>query len=95
MVAILGGLAGLAAIIVFISALRHSYAVEARSDPAKAHRRFGYTNIWAVALNIGVARDDDTQAHRRAVLKRMAFVAGMFAILALLSFAIAVDRLEN
>ena len=95
MVAILGGLAGLAAIVVFISALPHSYAVEARSDPSKARRRLGYTNIWAVMLNIGIARDQETQAHRREVLKRMAFVAGMFAILALLAFAIAVDRLEN
>ena len=95
MVIILGGLAGLAAIIAFISALPHSYAVEARSNPAKARRGFGYTNIWAVMLNIGVARDDETQAHRRAVLKRMAIVAGMLAILALLAFAIAVDRLEN
>lgn len=95
MVIILGGLAGLAAIIVFISALPHSYAVEARSDPAKARRRFGYTNIWAVALNIGVARDEETQAHRRAVLKKLAIVAGLLAFLALIAFAVAVDRLED
>lgn len=95
MVAILGGLAGLVAIIVFISALPHSYAVEARSNPARDKRRIGYTNIWAVALNIGVARDEETQGHRRAVLKRLAIVASLLAVLALLSFAITVDRLER
>lgn len=95
MLVVLGGLAGLVAIIVFISAIPHSYAVEARSNPAKDKRRFGYTNIWAVALNIGVARDEETQEHRRAVLKRLAIVASLLAVLALLSFAISVDRIER
>ncbi|PHP68034.1 hypothetical protein CSC94_05045 [Zhengella mangrovi] len=80
---VISGIVGLAAIIVFMSAIRHSYAVEARSDPRKAGRRFGYTNIWAVALNIGVAGDEETQSLRRAVLVRLGAVAALFAVLIL------------
>ena len=50
-----------------------SYRIEARSNPQRyGKRRFGYTNIWAVALNIGVAEDAETQAMRRKVLVRLA-----------------------
>ena len=85
MLPILGGLTGLAGLVVFITAIPISYAIEARSDPGKAGRKFGYTNIWAVALNIGVARDGETQALRRKLLKRLAVVAVLFVVLALVA----------
>jgi hypothetical protein len=89
MTGVLGGLFGLAAVVALISAIPLSYRIEARSNPQRyGKRRFGYTNIWAVALNIGVASDAETQAMRRKLLVRLGIVALMFAGLA----AIAVSR---
>lgn len=75
----LGGIFGVAAIAVFISGILMSYRIEARSNPARfGRRRLGYTNIFAVALNIGVAGDEETQALRRKLLKRLGLVALLF-----------------
>ncbi len=84
----------MAIIAVLISAIRHSYAVEARSSPGKADRRFGYTNLFAVALNVGVARDAETQALRAKVLMRLAAIGALFAALALLASGLAADRMN-
>lgn len=82
---ILGGLFGIAAIVILITAIPHSYAVEARSNPERfGKKRFGYTNIWAVALNIGIAKDAETQALRRKVTARLAIIAALFAAMALI-----------
>ncbi len=94
MVSVLGGIPGVAIIALLLSAIRHSYAVEARSDPEKASRSFGYTNLVAVALNAGVARDAETQALRAKVLMRLAVIGALFAALALLAFGLAADRMD-
>jgi hypothetical protein len=80
MIAILGGMLGLIALLALVSAIPISYRIEARSNPSRfGRRRFGYTNIWAVALNLGVARDAETQLMRRKILVRLALVALMLA----------------
>jgi hypothetical protein len=79
---LVSGVLGIIIITVMISALRLSYAVEARSDPRKAKRLFGYTNVMAVALNIGVAKDTETQALRSKILKHLAVIAILFAVMA-------------
>ena len=94
MIAILGGIIGFAAIAVFIAAIRLSYAIEARSDPKKAMARFGYTNIFGVALNWRVARYAETQAMRWRLLKHLAVMAVLFVLLALLAAGIAADRMN-
>ena len=78
----LASLTGPAIIVVFILAIRLSYAIEARSDPMKAKRSFGYTNIWGVALNMGVARDAETQALRKRLLLHLAGIALLFIAMA-------------
>lgn len=86
MIGVLGGLFGLGAILALISAIPISYRIEARSHPGRLRKwRFGYTDIWSVALNVGVARDPVTQALRRKMLLRLAIVAVMFAGLAVVA----------
>ena len=87
MTALLEGLLGIAAIAVLISAIPISYRIEARSNPARfGGRRLGYTNIFGVAFNLGVARDDETQALRRKLLIRLALIALLFAGLGVVAF---------
>ena len=69
--------------MIFILAIRLSYAIEARSDPKKAKAQIGYTNIWAVALNWRVARDAETQALRKRLLAYLAIIAALFGVMAL------------
>lgn len=76
---IISGLIGPVIFVIFILAIRISYAIEARSDPKKAARSFGYTNIWGVALNWGVARDPETQALRKRLLIHLVIIAVLFA----------------
>ncbi len=86
MTALLGGLFGVFALVAFVSAIRISYRIEARSNPERfGGRRMGYTNIWAVALNMGVAKDEETQSMRRKLLTRLAIVAVLFACMALVA----------
>ncbi len=80
--AIISGLIGPVNIGIFILAIRLSYAIEARSDPKKAKALFGYTNIWAVALNWRVARDAQTQSMRKRLLVYLAIIAALFAVMA-------------
>ncbi len=69
---VFSGVIAFAALALFISAIPLSYRVEARSNPARyGNRRFGYTNIWFVMANIGVARDAETQGLRRTVTWRV------------------------
>lgn len=85
----LSGLIGVSIIAVFISAIRLSYAVETRSKPEGGG--FGlprYTNIWGVALNMGVAGDEETQALRRRVNQRLAVIAGLFVLMVLVQWGI-------
>ena len=81
MISALASLIGPVIIVVFILAIRLSYAIEARSDPKKAARSFGYTNIWGVALNWGVARDPETQALRKRLLIHLAIIAALFVLM--------------
>jgi len=86
MIGVLSGLFGFGAIAFLIAAIPLSYRIEARSKPRRKVLGLpGYTNIWAVALNIGVARDPETQTLRRRMLIRMAGVAAMMAGLVIVS----------
>jgi len=59
---------------LFIVVIRLSYRIEARSKPPR--RIPAFTNFIATALNLGVARDGQTQALRR----RMLFFLGVIAL---------------
>lgn len=85
----LSGLFGVSIIAFFISAIRLSYAVEARSKPEGSGSSLPrYTNIWGVALNMGVARDEETQALWRMVNQRLAVIAGLFVLMVLVQWGI-------
>ncbi len=82
--AILGGIVGLAILAVFTTAIPISYAIEARSgkhEPGRLRR----TNIWAVAMNAGIAQDEETQVLRRKLLTRLGIVALLFVVLAIIA----------
>jgi hypothetical protein len=84
----LAGLFGTLAIVALISAIPLSYEVEKRSGAGDAPWwRRGKTNVLAVALNIGVARDEETQKLRRKVAWRMLLVAAFMAMLAALAMS--------
>jgi hypothetical protein len=85
--AILSGIIGLAIIAVFVTASRLSYAIEVRSGRHESGR-LRRTNIWAVAMNIGIARDEETQALRRKLLTRLGIVALLFVVLAFIAAGI-------
>ncbi len=85
--AIVGGVFGLLAIVVFISAIPHSCTAEARSDPQRfGKKRFGYTNIWAVALNIGISSDPEIQELRGKVVVRLIIVMALFVLMTTILF---------
>lgn len=71
---------------LLIGVIRLSYRIEARSRPRPAVPV--YTNFIATALNIGVARDRQTQALRRRMLGLWLVIALGFA-----AFAIAIETL--
>ena len=83
----MNGLIGVSIIAVFISAIRLSYAAEARSKPESSGSGLPRnTNIWGVALNMGVARDEETQVLRRKVNLRLAVIAGLFLLMILVQW---------
>ncbi|MBX3531452.1 MAG: hypothetical protein KF849_12645 [Rhizobiaceae bacterium] len=76
---VIAGVWGLAAIVNFITATRICYAIEARSGrPLLKNGLPGFANIIPVAFNYGVAQDEDTQALRREMNKRLLIIVGGF-----------------
>jgi len=74
------GLWGAANIALLISAARLCYRIEAHSGrrPLKGGLP-GYANVIPVALNLGVAGDEETQALRRRMNGRLAAIIVLFA----------------
>lgn len=67
-----------------IRATRFTYMVEARSGRRPLRSGLpGFANVIPVALNIGVARDAETQGLRREVVKRLLMILGGFVAFAL------------
>ena len=81
---VISGLWGVAMVANFIAAARMCYAIEARSGkPLLKGGLPGYANILPVALNFGVAQDDETQEMRWEMNKRLLIVLIGFAFYAL------------
>ncbi|MBO6727927.1 MAG: hypothetical protein JJ911_19870 [Rhizobiaceae bacterium] len=82
---LVSGFWGLAMIVNFVDAIRLCYAVENRSG-ISGRQKWGlptYANIWAVAMNRGVAQDNDTQELRRQMNRRLLIILGGFVFFAL------------
>ncbi len=66
-------------ILALIGVTRMTYAIEARSGrPLLKNGLPGFANVIPVALNIRVARDAETQAMRRAMVRRLMVILGGF-----------------
>lgn len=85
MIAVSGGI-GILAVVVFILAIRVSYAIEkVTKSPARFPR---YTNIWGATLGIGVDRDDAvTMALVTRLRRLMMVVALLIACLGLVAMS--------
>jgi hypothetical protein len=82
---LISGLWGLAMIVNLIDAIRLCYAVENRSGIG-GRQKWGfstYANIWGVALNRGVAQDEETQELRRQMNRRLWIILGGFVFFAM------------
>lgn len=79
---------GFAILVVFILAIRVSYAIEKVVKlPSHLPR---YTNIWATMLGLGVDRSDtETMALVVRLRKLMAVIACLFGILAVIGMTSA------
>jgi hypothetical protein len=87
----LSALWGVASIALLISAVRLCYRIEARSGrPLLKHGLPGYANVIPVALNVRVAQDEETQAMRWRMNKRLIAIVAGFALLHLFRWAGAV-----
>lgn len=77
---VIAGAWGIAVIANLIKATRICYAIEARSGrPLLRNGLPGFANVIPVAFNYGVARDEETQALRREMNKRLLVILGGFA----------------
>jgi len=87
----LSALWGVASIALLISATRLCYRIEARSGRRPLKRGLpGYANVVPVAFNFGVARDEETQALRWRMNKRLIAIVAGFAVLHLFRWSGAV-----
>lgn len=68
-------------IAMFISVTRLCYAIEARSGrPMLKGGLPGFANIFPVAFNVGVARDEETQRMRWRMIQRMLAIGAGFVV---------------
>lgn len=78
------GLWAAAMIAMWISVTRLSYAIEARSDrPVLKHGVPGFANVFPVAFNIGVAKDEETQRMRWRLIQRLLVIGAGFVFFVL------------
>jgi hypothetical protein len=76
---VITGAWGVAVVANLITATRICYAIEARSGrPMLKGGLPGFANIIPVAFNYGVAQDEETQALRWDMNKRLLIIAGGF-----------------
>jgi len=79
---VVAGLWGLAMIVVLISAIRLSYRIERRSEGLRNTSGFPRNAmILHTVLNWKVARDEETQALRRAMNLRLLIILAGFALM--------------
>lgn len=74
---VVSGVWAVGVLLALIRVIRMTYAIEARSGrrPLK-YGLPGYANVIPVALNLGVARDEETQAMRRRMNRRLGAILG-------------------
>lgn len=78
---VISGLWAMAVIANLIQATRICYAIEARSGrPMLKGGLPGFANVLPVAFNYGVAQDEETQALRWEMNKRLLMVLGGFVV---------------
>lgn len=76
---VIAGLWGMAVVANLIQATRICYAIEARAGrPLLKNGLPGFANIIPVSLNYGVPQDDETQAMRWEMNKRLLLILGGF-----------------
>jgi hypothetical protein len=64
---------------MFISVTRLCYAIEARSGrPFLKNGLPGFANVFPVAFNVGVAKDDETQRLRWRMIQRLLVILAGF-----------------
>lgn len=64
---------------MFISVTRLCYAIEARSGrPMLGNGLPGFANVFPVAFNVGVARDQETQRLRWRMIQRLLVILAGF-----------------
>jgi hypothetical protein len=80
---LVSGFWGLAMIVNLVETVRLCYAVEHRSGMGSQKRGLPvFANIWGVAMNRGVAQDEETQELRRQMNRRLMIIVGGFVIFA-------------
>jgi hypothetical protein len=78
---VISGLWAMAVVANLIQATRICYAIEARSGrPMLKGGLPGFANVLPVAFNYRVAQDEETQALRWEMNKRLLMVAGGFVV---------------
>ena len=90
---VLAALWGLCSIGLLVSAARLCYRIEARSGRPLLNNRIGlpgYANVVPVAFNFRVARDDETQALRWRMNRRLIAIVAGFVLLHLFRSAAGV-----
>lgn len=78
------GLWAMAMIAMFVSVTRLTYAIEARSGrPTLKGGLPGFANVFPVALNVGVAGDEETQRMRWRMIQRLLVICVGFVFFVL------------
>lgn len=73
------GLWAAAMIAMWISVTRLTYTIEARSGrPMLKHGLPGFANVFPVAFNVGVAKDEETQRMRWRLIQRLLVIGAGF-----------------
>jgi len=76
---VITGLWGVAVVANLVQATRLSYQVEARSEALRNNSGVPrFARLFEVAFNRGVAQDEETQAMRREINKRLLIILGGF-----------------
>lgn len=86
---IVGGIWGLAVLVLFIPAIRYCYAAEKRSYPEKFKGRLPRrANMIAVAFNFAdIARDAETQALRWKMNRLLLIILAAYVAMGIAVFA--------
>ncbi|MDP3895448.1 MAG: hypothetical protein Q8Q62_02105 [Mesorhizobium sp.] len=82
---LVSGAWAIAMIAIFITVIRMCYTIEARSGrPMPKQGLPGFANVFPVAFNIGVAKDEETQRLRWRMNQRLLVILAGFVVFALI-----------